>query len=273
MTDLRNIAVISDLHVGCQLALCSPRGARVDNGGRYHPNVAQRRVWDIWKGYWKWIDKVRRNEPFGIIINGDLLDGVHHGASTQWSHNLSDQVAHAYEILAPIRERADKLWIIRGTPVHGGESGQQEEDLATRLGAERARDGKYSRNDLWLDVAGDLIQATHHIGTTSSAAHETSAVNAEMAALMTECGRFRQKPPTVIVRSHRHRPCEIRMPSVNNYITAFVTACWQLPTPFAFKVAGGRNTLPAIGGSIIRKGDEELHTRHYTEIIERGRPE
>jgi hypothetical protein len=271
---IRNLVVISDLHIGCQLGLCHPDGHRLDNAGHYRPSRAQRRIWDIWQEFWgDWVPKVTHREPFDLLINGDLMDGVHHGSTSQWSHNLHDQANAAYDIIEPVRQKARHLYIVRGTPAHAGESGVEEERLAQRLRASPDRDGRFARWELWKKIDSYLVHATHHIGTTASSQHEVSAVNAELAALFTEAGRWGNQPPDVIVRSHRHRCSELRLPAERCYATAFVTAAWQLKTPFTFKVAGGRVTTPQIGGSIIRLGDEELHTRHFVKDIGRGRPE
>lgn len=265
----KNIVVIADLHIGCQLGLCHPDGARLDNGGKYNPSEVQGKTWEIWTNYWKWVHKIVKNEDFDVVVNGDVIDGRHHDSTHQWSHNLEDQAEHAYKILLPIRKQAKRMWIVRGTPSHGGESGVDEERLAKRLACEQSKAGQYARNDLWLDLEGDLIHFAHHIGTTSSSAHETSALNAEIAALFTGSGRWGMTPPTMIVRSHRHLSSEIRLPSSRTYTIAFVTAPWQLPTPFAFKTMGGRTATPQIGGSIIRKGDQDLYTRHFVHPIDR----
>jgi hypothetical protein len=265
----KNIVVISDLHVGCQLGLCHPDGARLDNGGTYVPSDLQLKVWDVWTDYWKWVFNIIKDEPFDIVINGDLLDGSHHNSTHQWSHNLEDQAHHAYQLLKPYREKADQMWIIRGTPVHSGESGVDEERLAKRLACNQSKAGQYARNELWHDIDGDLIHFAHHIGTTSSSAHEVSAVNAELTALFTESGRWSHTPPSIVCRSHRHRCSEIRLPTNRTYAIAFVTAAWQLRTPFAYKVSGGRTTTPQIGGSLIRKGDQDLYTRHFVHDIGR----
>ena len=270
---MKNLVIISDLHVGCQLGLCPPDGVRLDNGGIYKPSKLQGKLWEHWKAFWKWTDSVIGKEPFCVAVNGDLIDGCHHGSTHQWSHNLEDQARAARAILAPIRVRADKMWIVRGTPVHSGESGVDEERIAEALKCIPNKSGQFARNELWLDMGGDLVHLAHHIGTTGSSAHEVSAVNAELTAMFTEAGRWGHKPPSMIVRSHRHRCSEIRLPSERGYAIAFVTAAWQLKTPFTFKVAGGRTSQPQIGGSIIRRTDAELYTRHWVKDIGREDPE
>ncbi len=276
--DVRNIVVISDTHTGCKLAMCHPDGADLDDGGTYKPSKIQQKIWDQWEEFWgEWVPRETKGEPFAVVHNGDAVDGVHHGSTTQWSHNLNDQVNHAYKILKPVVDLCEgRYFHIRGTEAHVGKSAMDEERLAKMLGAVPNDEGQHARYDLWkrLGVSGVLCHFLHHIGTTSSAQHEVSALNAEVAALWTDCARFGREPPMIVARSHRHRCSEIRLPVHNGYATVFVTACWQLKTAYAWKIAGARVTTPQIGGSLIRAGRaEEFHTQHSILDIGRSREE
>lgn len=269
---IRNVIVISDTHVGCRLALCHPAGAALDDGGTYQPSPLQRKVWGYWQEFWgEWVPRATHGEPFAVVHNGDAIDGVHHGATTQWSHNLGDQGEHAHAVLKPVVTACEgRYYHIRGTEAHVGKSGAEEERLAKRLGAIPNEEGQHARYELWLRVSGHLCHFLHHVGTTSSSAHESSAVNAELAGMYADAGRWCRESPRIVVRSHRHRSIEIRLPANDGYATVFVTPAWQLKTPFAWKIAGARISTPQIGGSLIRVGDEELHTRHYVRDIGRS---
>lgn len=269
---ITNLVVVSDLHCGCQLGLCPPGGIMLDNGGRYRPSRPQEKLHELWAYFWdEWVPNATRGEPYAVLINGDSLDGVHHRSVTQISHNLETQRRIGYEILAPVRDRATKLYMVRGTEAHVGQSGQDEEELAKDLGAVRDEGGRCSRHELWVQVGRALVHAAHHIGTTGSMAYETSAVMKELAELFADSARWGDSPPDVVVRSHRHRHIEISTPTRNVYGRAFTTAAWQLRTPFAFKVPGGRVSTPHIGGSLIRSGDEEIYTRHFVQTIPRSK--
>jgi hypothetical protein len=262
---VKTIVVISDSHTGCKLGLCHPSGATLDDGGRYLPSTLQLAIWMYWESFWReWVPHVTHGEPYAVVHNGDAIDGTHHGATTQWSHNLEDQGRHAYDILKPIVDGCEgRYYHIRGTEAHVGKSAIEEERLAAKLGAIPNEQGQHARYELWTRLGGHLVHFLHHIGTTSSSAHETSAINAELAAMYTDAGRWKQEAPRVIVRSHRHRNAEIRLPTTDGYATCFVTACWQAKTPYAWKIAGARVTQPQFGGSIIRVGDEDSpYTRH-----------
>lgn len=263
--------ILSDLHCGCQFALC-PTKVQLDGGGTYKPNKPQTKLLDLWRYAWgTWVPKVTKGEPFAVVVNGDTLDGVHHGSVTQITHNLETQRRIAYEILAPIRDKASALYITRGTEAHVGKSAQDEEELAKDLGAEKDENGRHSRYELWLQLGKALVHCAHHIGTTGSMAYETSALMRELAELMSDSARWGSTPPDVVVRSHRHRHVEVRVPTRNIYGICFTTAAWQLRTPFAYKIPGGRVATPHIGLSLVRSGDEEIYTRHFVHTIPRTR--
>lgn len=272
---IRNLVCVSDTHIGCKLALHHPDGAAVDEGNLILPSRLQLKLWDFWQFFWQeWVPQVTRGEPFIVVHNGDAIDGVHHGSTTQWSHDLAAQRIHAEKILRPVADACEgRYYHIRGTEAHVGKSGTEEEQLAKSLGAIPNTDGQYARWELWKRLGDGLIHFTHHIGVTSSSAHETSAVNAELASAFNEAGRWGHRPPNILVRSHRHRSCEIRLPSPSGYATAFVTPAWQLKTPYVYRIPGGRNSTPQLGGCLIRVGDEETHTRHFVKDLGRTEEE
>lgn len=268
---IRNVIVISDTHCGCQVGLCPPDGAALDGGGVYMPSKIQLMVWSMWREFWdKWVPRVTHGEPFAVVHNGDAIDGIHHGSTTQISHNIEDQVSLAYKVLAPVvKACGGRYYHIRGTEAHVGKSAEYEENLAKRLGAIPG-DGVYARWEMWMRIGKGLAHFSHHIGTTGSTHGEATAVNAELATAFNEAGRWGLEPPQIVVRSHRHRNIEVRVPTANGYGMSIVTAGWQMKTPFTFRIPGGRQSQPQIGGTILRLGDEELHARHQVWSLARA---
>lgn len=273
---LNNIIVVSDTHVNSRVALLHPDGCILDGGTRVVPTVLQTKLWSWWLDFWnEWVPLVTRGEPYGIVINGDLVDGGAHHNNTQFiSNNPTDQKRMALQVLEPLVPKCEgRLWVVRGTEVHGGQSGCFEEEIAQSLGAVKDEAGLSSRWELWLRVGKALCHFSHHIGTSSSLAYETSAVQKELEQAFVEAARYSQEKPLCLCRSHRHRNIETRIQTDQGFATSFVTAGWQLKTPFAHKVAGGRQSMPQIGGSLIRYGDEDLYTRHYIRNFSRPRTE
>lgn len=279
---VRNLVVISDTHAGCRMALMPPHPVALDGGGHYSPSSFQRKLFAWWREFWEeWVPVVTKGEPYDVVHNGDAIDGVHHGSTTQISHNMEDQVRIAELVLAPIVARCQKLggayYHIRGTEAHVGQSGENEERLARNLGAVPNSDGQYARFDLWKRVGtptkkrhAPLVHLLHHIGTTGSAAHEASAVNAELTAAYVEAARWRRDPPDYVIRSHRHRSIAVDLDSACGYAAGIVTPAWQGKTPFVWKVPGARLSEPQVGGVLVRQGDEEHHYRRFVRSFDRS---
>lgn len=260
------------------MGLCPPGPIPLDSGGSYHPSEFQRKVWGLWEQFWgEWVPEVTRGEPYDIVHNGDAVDGSHHNSTTQISHNLEDQSRIAELALKPVVQQClnsgGTYYHIRGTEAHVGQSGENEERLARSLGAKPNEHGQYARFDLWKRVGDCLVHLLHHIGTTSSAAHESSAVNAELTAEYVEAARWHREPPDFIVRSHRHRSIAVDLNSAKGYAAAIVTPAWQGKTPYVWKIPGARISEPQFGGISIRQGDEEFYYRRRVWCLDRSAEE
>ena len=262
---INNAVFFSDTHIGCKMALCDDSGFELDEGGLYIPSPMQKKVFAHWKFFWdEWVPQVCHNEPFIAVCNGDAIDGVHHQSVTQITHNLTYQRQHAVKII-----KRDVInhplcagyYHMRGTEAHGGKSGAEEEQMARELDARPNDIGQYARYELWLRLGPALVHVTHHIGTSGSAAYETTALNRELTNAYTEAGRWGQESPNFVVRSHRHRNSEIRLPTALGYGTCFATAGWQMKTPLVYRL-GMKMSQPQFGGSMIRNGDEDVYSRH-----------
>ena len=272
----RNLIVVSDTHCGCRLGLLHPDGITVDGGGRYLPSDFQLKMWALWREFWdEWVPEATKGEPWDLVHNGDAIDGVHHNSTTQISHNLEDQQRIAEAVLLPVVARCKAsggtYYHIRGTEAHVGQSGVNEEKLARTLGAKPNDHGQYARFDLWKRVGSALVHLLHHIGTTSSAAHESSAVNAELTASYVEAARWGREPPDFIVRSHRHRSIAVDLNSAKGSAAAIVTPAWQGKTPYVWKIPGARISEPQIGGILIRHGEgEDFYYRRWVKSFDRS---
>lgn len=280
--ECRNLVIVSDIHSGCRLGLCPPDGAALDDGGRYEPSKFQLWMWDKWTEFWNdFVPYSCRGEPFWVVFNGDAIDGVHHQSTTQISHNIEDQTEIAYRILKPVVDLCEgRYYHVRGTEAHVGKSGVEEERLAKRLNAIPNELGQYARYELWKRVGPKLVHCLHHIGTTSSAGYEATAVHKEMVEMLSESATWHDEPPDAIVRSHRHRYFRTEIPGgrrdggETHERFAIVTPAWQGKTPFAWKIAGARRSQPQFGGVVIRYSDDgEFFCRRKIWTLERSRVE
>jgi len=258
---VRNLIVVSDLHCGDRFGLCPPRVV-LDSGLDVRHTQKQAIVWNCWNEFWDdWVPMVTKGEPYAIAVNGDAIEGVHHGSATPITNNVKDQRDIAYEVLAPQRERVQHFYIILGTEVHGGKSLQDEADLAQRLDATPGDDGSRSTYERSIYIGDGLVHLLHHIGGTSA------APRGEWLRVLhdrVDCG---EPIPDLLVRSHVHRYTEWEKRVV-------VTPPWQLKTPHGFKVAMGRNMGPQVGGIAIRWGSQDgLYHRVRKWGLKRRQPE
>jgi hypothetical protein len=282
--ETNNIVCISDIHAGCKLALCPPEGVELDDGGMYMPSKFQLKMWALWEEFWlDWVPDATRGEPYCVVFNGDAVEGVHHGATTPLTNNLMTQSRLAHRILSPVVELCEgRFYMIRGTETHVGPSASIEEGLAKSLGAIPNEEGQYARYDLWKTVGpGKLCHFLHHISSTGSQAYEATAVHKELVEEFAEAGRWRNDPPDVVIRSHRHRYMRSSVPighrdKNGNQSTgeaySVVTPCWQGKTPFVWKIPGGRLSTPQFGGIVIRWADE-LFVRPKVWTVDRSKTE
>jgi hypothetical protein len=275
--DINAIIAIADTHSGCRLALLPPEGIILDEGIRAMPSPFQMKLWDYWQDFWNvWVPMVTKKEKYAIVHVGDALDGNHHGSVSQITHNLADQAKIAEVVLRPVIEKAKGgYYHIRGTEAHVGPSGMVEEQLAKSLGAIPNDVGQYARYDLWKRIGPTgLVHFLHHIGSTGSTAYEATAVNKELTEEFVEAARWRDEPPNVIIRAHRHRHIKITIPTAKNDAIAEVLPGWQGKTSYVWKIPGGRLATPQFGGVLIKWGDEDgVYTRDRVYNIGRSATE
>jgi hypothetical protein len=229
----------------------------------------------MWRHFWEtFVPLSTKGEPYAVAINGDIVDGVHHGSTTQWSWNLTDQCRVAQRILEPVVKKCEgRFYVIRGTEAHVGKSAQEEERLAKELGAIPNKQGQHARYELWKLVGPRLVHLLHHLGTTGSQAYEATAIHKELVESFVEAGRWKRRLPDVIVRSHRHRYIETVIATANGRGFGCVTPAWQLKTGYVFRMAGGRLSEPQIGGLVVRFHKDELFVRPWVQSLEREQPE
>jgi len=250
------IAVVSDLHVGSSIGLCASKLDLAD-GGVYQPSKFQQELYKGWIKFIQHVDKLPADKKV-LVVNGDLVDGDHHGTVSIVTNNIEVQEEAAIQLLKPAAKNFDAAYVVRGTEAHTQPGAQSDERIAKGIGASLDEStGQYSRWQLWLDVDGVVFNVAHHIGTTSSAAYESSAVMREMVAALVEAGQWEQRLPDVLIRSHRHRYIKVAIPSARGEIQAAVTPGWQLKTPFVEKM--DRMRVPNIGGLVCTVEDGKCH--------------
>lgn len=253
---VRNIVVIGDTHCGSQAALMPPGFALAD-GQEVKQSRRQKELWGWWLEFWEFVARVTNGEPYILVHNGDQIDGAHHGCVQLVTNNVGQQRKMAEQLLKPQVAKAAAFYAIAGTAAHAGQSNSDEETVAEHLGSVPDADGRFCRQDLWIEMGKDLIQFAHHIGTTSSQAYKSSPAMRLMASMYGAAGEWGFRPPTIMIRSHAHDYVEVKRPNCR----VIVCPAWQLKSDWAW----GKDTasLPIIGGLVIKQGEEGVHVREF----------
>jgi len=265
---MKAIIAVSDMHVGSTSGLIGERVIVVEQG-EYKPNKYQKTLRKYWKHFWtEYVPEITANAEKRIVVfNGDVVDGVHHKSVNIISNSLQVQERAAIEIIDEIdticQVKIDEKYLVKGTEAHTGAYGECEERIGAATGCQVNEVGEHGSYQWWLDVDGMIFQFAHHIGTTSSAAYETSAPMRELVASLVEAAQWKQPLPDIVVRSHRHRFVEVPLPSLEGRIRCVITPAWQLRTPFTERI--DRMRMPHIGGVIflVEKGTVQVREKIY----------
>lgn len=254
------LAVVSDVHAGSTVALCPPE-VGLDDGGAYKASRAQQWMWECWCDFWGRVDATRQHLDAQLytLFNGDLVDGNHHGTTQILSGNPNAQAQVLNEcIRVPLDLKPDRIWIIRGTDAHVGQSASAEERIADGLRRDKrpivseANTGSASHWHARVAIHGKRFDFAHHgrVGTRPWT-KPNIVLNLAAEIFMEHAGEDfdANRPPTaphVAIRSHMHQFVD----TGNAHRTRVLqTPAWQLATSFINRIAPGK--LGEVGGIII----------------------
>lgn len=227
---IRKVVVVSDLHCGSTVGLL-PRNAKTLEGQRVQPNKAQAWLQDRWDEAMRFVEDATRGEPFALVVNGDTIEGVHHGTKQVCSPEISDHCEWAYQSLMPLAEKAEHLFVTTGTEAH---THSTEHHLAIRMGAVPDKfNDKPAWDELDLTVHGYTIRFTHHISTTSREWLSASRLSIHLANMRLAALDAKHPVPSGLIAGHCHRFDEYHTPGGGLCLTL---PSWQFLTRYGHKV-------------------------------------
>jgi hypothetical protein len=230
---------LSDIHCGSTLGLMPPRfETNAGNWVTHGNNLHQIWLWEKWQEFWREADAIINGEPFVLLLNGDMTEGVHHGTTEIVAAKKREhwQIAHA--VLEPITKRAAATLFVAGTECH---TNDMEDDLAKVL-----KGHELKAKDKWLfEINGCLCDAAHHTGVTSRAYLEATAFSVTMGNAVLNQVRSEHRSAKVFLRGHRHCGGVF----TDGAHMAVVTPGWQFLTRHGWKVVP--DSVPRPGGVIL----------------------
>jgi len=216
--------VVSDLHCGSSVGLW-PEGFIVESGNKVSlgNNVHQTWLWSCW------LDAVEKaiahfkGRPFVVIVNGDCIEGRHHGTTEIVAAKNADHSSAATECLRPLVKSAFKAYFTAGTECHVGD---WEKKIAAELG------GEWCGDKALIEINGTLLDVAHHMPTSARAYLEAGAMSISLGNARLNYARVGQRVPRVYLRGHRHTGGYYS----DGHALFLVTPAWQLLTRYGFKV-------------------------------------
>ena len=225
--------VISDLHVGSTVALWPPDGELssgnvVGFGKNYH----QKWLWDVWQNTIKTACEHFGNDPWVLICNGDLMDGVHHHNTEVTAAIEADHMEASVKCIKLLSEKAQKTYVVRGTECHTKEF---EKVIAQKLGA------VYCGDTGLLEIHGTLLDVKHHTTTSGRSYLEAGGMSIAMGNARLNYARVDHRIPKVFIRAHRH----VGGVYTDGSAAMVITGAYQLLTRWGKKVVGDSVCRPA----------------------------
>ena len=237
MSQIRTVVILSDIHAGSTVALLPPNFTTLE-GQEVLQSPIQKWLWQCWEHCNQWFDDITGSDPHALVLNGDLIEGVHHGTKQVISLDTNDHVEAAIHILRPRASKAARTFVVKGTECHTsnteivvGKALKLEVNPETSLPA-------FDR--LTMDICGVRGVFRHHIPTAVRPYLESSQFSIQMGSEIMEAVRNGEKTPRFLCCAHRHRYGQFS----DGHSLTVISPPWQMLTRFGHKVVSHARTKP-----------------------------
>jgi hypothetical protein len=234
------------------------------------PNKIQAWLYQNWYDCWheryaRLLDRYRPDKQT-LIVNGDLVEGKHHG-STQSAPLVGQHFRAAHQLLklGPLTHKPDEIHMVRGTEAHDGQVGELLEGLARTLRAEGSVIVQDPDTNQWssfwrrFEIDGVRIDCRHH-GRFGQRMHTKDSYMRLYAHDIWEAHvRSGERPPDLCFRSHHHNHGDSgRIEDLPTRVIAL--PAWQCLTSFGHRIA--IEDLGKHGAVVVAIRDGELLEPH-----------
>ena len=246
------LVFLSDIHAGSKYSPCPVNFEGVN--GIIQPNALQ-----LWYNLCltnalSWTCNVLAGRRWGLVLNGDLIEGIHHGTAEVVSADVADHKGIAEELLVPWAKSAARTWVVEGTECH---TRGHESSVAKALKAEPYRNPSCgTRQGAWpelaIEVNGCYIIVRHHITTSIRPWTEATGLCTQINSERIEHVRSDHRVPRWAVYSHRHKEGMFS----DGHAAVYVLPPWQALPRHGRKVVG-HSRFPRPGVLILDFADVE----------------
>lgn len=237
----RTVVVLADIHAGSSKGLLPPEFINLEDIA-IPQNPMQVWLWECWIRTLGSVNEIMNGDPYALVLNGDMIEGVHHGTKEIISPEVGDHKRAAVQILKPLSDGAVKTFVVRGTECHVG---TQELSIAESLGAvinPESPAGNRAFQRLTLDIAGVRCVFRHHISASVRRSLSATQLSLALAEEQLEAANNGEKIPRVVCAAHRHRWGFFQ----DDNGQCIVSPCWQFLTNHGHKVVSPARTKPGL---------------------------
>lgn len=240
------IVSFSDLHCASPVGIMPP-GQWQLRSANVKQNKGQRLTWKMFCNDADKIGKMRTNAKLIVVLNGDMVEGVHHGNKQVITSYMAEQEAiatgaidHALQNMKFDDEKGDRLYFVRGTNSHVGES---EERIARDFDAVPYRkdsnsenmDGRYCHPSLKMQINGTRIWWAHKLAGVGKGANRENSMRNYMRHLRQDMYAQKITPPDYVIGSHFHQRLYVPDAYRDHEIRGFVLPSYKLKDDYTFE--------------------------------------
>lgn len=241
--------IVSDLHCGSTTALWPPGFYSYATNTKQPQSPISAYIWQAWTRFQKDVLKYADGRRFTLVVNGDMIEGIHHKSVETYTADPGDHVDAAMQCLGPFAEKADRVWVTEGTECHTRNS---EHGIAMKLGAQLLESQKrkgarvVAHRKLRLKMPnGGTMVVRHHIGTTSRRQLEATQLSIAINEERMQSDRAGQAPPDFLCAAHRH----VYGHFSDGFVGTLITPSWQGLTRHGAKVVPAAECI--FGGAVL----------------------
>lgn len=263
-TDTILVFTIADNHTNRTTGLLYPT-TRLDDGQEVRYSRPQRWLWECFTDCCTYAKEVARKNKAEIwlVLDGDIADG---DAKNRTYQTITRNPATILEItqktLQPALDISKRVFVVRGTAAHVGNSAFHEELLANDIGAEVCpATGASTWWQLDLLAGGVLFHFQHHGTLGHDPWTVPNALNKRASKIMLAYGK--RRCPDVALQAHMHQYAT----SGDNYpVEVIALPSWELNKYGDYPNRLGLVEIADIGSILFlcKNGHYEKIKRLYT---------
>lgn len=181
------------------------------------------------------------NRRLVVVETGDSIEGTHHHSQQIATYNIREQVeVHVWlmqyflHTIGFDSENGDVLYVGAGTETH---TGDEEDGIAARLGAQVLPDGMDTFDFLPMDINGARFWFLHQGATAGRGITKGNALHSWMRNAYFSCLEESRVIPDCVISGHYHQSVYDTFTRRERTMHGIILPPFQTKTRFGYRVA------------------------------------